>query len=106
MTESKSLIEALGVAQAEMQGVYKDATNQHHRYAYASAENMIAQCRKALHNAGLVLHVTGQKIDMEKCVGQVLAVLAHPASKEAKDIIFECPVYVDKGRPIDKAYFG
>ena len=46
---------ALLAAQQSIRAVAKDATNNHQRYDYVSAENMIQHCRDALHRHGLTL---------------------------------------------------
>ena len=57
----------LMAAQQAVDSIKKDARNEFHKYDYASAQNIISTCRKALHDQGLLI-VT----DMVDCNNAIL----------------------------------
>ena len=106
---SKSLNEALLVAQQQLQAVGKDSKNSFHKYNYTSSEGMISACRSALHYAGLVVTRTRWTIDPAVtefgCLNSRFHV-SHPASGgEITDEVM-WPIVPEKGRPYDKAVAG
>lgn len=112
MTESKSSIDAaLLIAQSAIQAVAKDSTNTHHRYKYASADDILAASKAALTGAGLVLERMGWRLAVHETsqVDHVYVTyrLSHPASGGERvypDV--PLPVLPGNGRPLDKAVLG
>lgn len=101
------LYAALARAIGKCSAVSKDATNQHHRYAYASAEAIITEARAALSAEGLSLLTVGSTLggtDGNHLL-DVTYLLAH-ASGESAVINRSWPVVVGNGRPLDKATAG
>ena len=108
------LAAALVAAQAAARAVGKDATNQFHRYKYASAEAIIEEGRGALGVGGLALLPLGWTFQREtpahdkSPVGTLFSRyrLLHGASGEALDLDVAWFVIPEKGRPEDKALAG
>lgn len=107
------LAASLLLAQRHIEGVTKSKTNQFHRYAYASAEDMIAAAREALNTAGLALVIESSLFvpadpPLEPgavgVCGRVAQeyVLLHE-SGESWQFVSSAPAVVEKGRPQDKA---
>jgi hypothetical protein len=91
---------ALSAAQGMVSGVEKDKKNTFHKYAYASAEALIAEGKAALSKCGLALvpiRVAIQGGDLHR---QFL--LLH-SSGESLPLEVVWPIVEEKGRPIDKA---
>lgn len=106
MTPKNNIAGALLKAQQAIESVKKDATNSFHRYNYTSAEEMIAACRKALHDAGLV--PTRATWGVDKSIGEFGSVvstmtLMHVESGDRIDAPITWPIVPEKGRPMDKA---
>lgn len=106
-----ALYAALARAQAAAPDATPDAENTHHRYAYASAEQMIALGRACLAAEGLALLPTSTSVcdaALEGQKGQAWAkvvrsfVLAH-AEGGATTWSVEWVFAPDRGRPWDKA---
>lgn len=97
---------ALARAQGLVRSVDKDATNQHMRYQYASAEAVIDEARRALSSCGLSLHQSDLVIEGVEA-GHVRGtyVLAH-AGGESTTITASWAWESGKGRPADKAVAG
>jgi hypothetical protein len=97
---------ALARAQGLVRSVDKDATNQHMRYQYASAEAVIDEARRALSQCGLSLHQSDLVIEGVEA-GHVRGsyVLAH-ASGQTTTITASWAWESGKGRPADKAVAG
>lgn len=108
------LAAALVAAQAAARAVGKDATNQFHRYKYASAEAIIEEGRGALGVGGLALLPLGWTFQREAPAHDKSPVgtlssryrLLHGASGEAIDLDVAWFVIPEKGRPEDKALAG
>lgn len=100
----RALASALAKAQGAAQAVGKDATNEHHRYAYASAEAIIDEARSALSSHGLAVSQLSSAL---RQVGQHLVLrteylLQHEAGgrlRWGRDWF----VIEGKGRPFDRA---
>lgn len=112
MSENASIAAALVEAQGYARALFKEAKNQHHRYAYASAEQVIDEARRALGRAGLALIQTSDRLNREGVtrggdglIGYVECsyTLVHKDGKSI-DLSATMPVIVSKGRPDDKAY--
>jgi hypothetical protein len=108
---SQNLAAAIVAAQRALPGVLKDAANSFHRYRYVSSENMIRECRAALHEAGLALVPVSETMRPAPDLASFGAAavlcasweLFHGASGESTPMAFEWPVVPEKGRPLDKA---
>jgi DNA polymerase-1 len=121
---SSSLDGALLEAQRMIKSVRKASkTDFGPRYNYASAEDMIAESRRALIAAGLIVYREGRKLCYrtwpwsvpikEKYVTTdgtwVIAStwrMSHPKSGESRTVETEYPIVVSAGRPLDKATNG
>jgi hypothetical protein len=113
------LFNALAAAQAAAKAVDKDATNKFHRYAYTSAEGMIAEAKQALAAHGLaVVPVVASLREPKECerpskddgdVGKgakaILAATWMVVHGMGGTLTIDCewPVIPEKGRPFDKA---
>lgn len=113
---------ALLGAQRDVVSIAKDAKNEFHNYRYVSSESMVAECRVALHNHGLVLssfgtstisaidHTAINKESHLEVVTSVIVmrsfILSHPASGQSRTYNFPFAAVPEKGRPIDKAIAG
>lgn len=97
-----SIAAALVTAQKAAHAVEKGSKNTFHRYAYASAEDVIEASRKALAAGDLALLPLGYEVS-EDC-GRLRAryALLH-ASGDKLELSSETPVVPEKGRPLDKA---
>jgi hypothetical protein len=99
---------ALIKAQQAISAVGKDAVNQHHKYAYTSAEGMLSACRAALHTAGLAFARIGWTVELRDGQPFVLSTyivtlgLGEPMTLGP----VPWPIIEDKGRPFDKALAG
>lgn len=102
-TEKAELFKALAAAQKEARGVEKAGVNAHHRYKYASAEDMIAESR-VLNEHGLSLFPTRYDVVHrdDRLVLVAEYTLAHE-SGQSVSIKSDTPVIPQKGRPEDKA---
>jgi len=98
---------ALLAAQQSIRAVAKDATNNHQRYDYVSAENMIQHCRDALHRHGLTLtagDVVLAPLPADEPGGVVVSIgYRLTGGAEAIEISRDWPAVPGKGRPLDKA---
>lgn len=104
---------ALLEAQQAIASVVKDAKanyGERARYAYVSADQMVTECRKALHAAGLILLRESYSVQSSPETGTVLFsnyLLVHAASglsvssSQSPWFIIEA-----QGRPLDKALAG
>ena len=111
-SQSASLNAALLAAQVALPMVKKDATNDFHKYNYASAEGMIAACREVLHAQGLTAHrigwsmipPNGSAIDYGGILSEM--VMVHVPSGQQLTANITWPIVPEKGRPMDKAIAG
>jgi hypothetical protein len=96
---------ALAHAQAVADSVEKDGFNGHHRYAYASAEAIIAEAKDALSAASIaVIPVSHQVVDMHG--GQELQStwrVMHAGGLDTLDLQCAWPVVPGAGKQADKA---
>lgn len=93
-------------AQRSVQAVAKDATNQFHKYDYVSSEAMIADCRRALHDAGLSIACVCRKIAADGDRETLTSTFRLFDDKDTVDLSIDFPIVPDKGRPRDKAAAG
>lgn len=112
-TAGKELFAALALAQGMVRGVGNDATNQHARYRYTSAEALIKAARAWLAPCGLALIESAVKLVEHdprtrgkgdtQVVGrlEVTYLLTH-SSGEHMELASSVPVLVGNGRPDDK----
>lgn len=109
MSETNHIAPALVEAQRHARALFKEAKNDHHRYAYASAEQVIDEARRALGQAGLALFQMSDRLNRDIAKGDVIGEanceyrLVH---KSGQEMVFTAtmPVIISKGRPDDKAY--
>lgn len=112
---------ALAAAILDAGAVEKTSRNDFHRYAYASAEAIIAEARGALARHGLVATWSARRLDMERASQivvegrrgkQTLHVYAllvgavrvsHAQSDGTLDVPVEWPVCLEPGKNADKA---
>ena len=97
---------ALTAAQVNLKSVAKDSTNSYHKYAYASAEDIIAAARVALNKERLSLMRVSYDIRVTE-IGVFLHsnfMLNHILTGVEFTSVF--PIIEDKGRPFDKALCG
>lgn len=101
----KELFGALSKAIAAAKAVTKESHNAFHRYDYASAESILEEVRGILAIHGLAVLPLSQRLERRDDTDRVVTdcLLTHE-SGQAKEVTYEFPVVVDKGRPIDKAY--
>lgn len=86
--------------------VTKGATNQHHRYAYASAETMIDAARIALNTSGLAC-TRKYTIQLgEICFLSSTFQLDHTSGESRSYENLLWPIIEGNGRPFDKALAG
>jgi hypothetical protein len=106
----ETLAEALLAAQANIETIAHDGRNDFAKYNYVTAETMIAECRKVLLDAGVLL--TAGDVELIPCAEDTMIVrqthrLSAPKIGEGIDTITrDWPAVVSKGRPIDKAVAG
>jgi len=109
MIETKTKIAtALLQAQKTAEAVGKSSRNTFAKFNYASAESMIAECREALHGAGLSLIGHDQEaitLETGEPILRASYILLHE-SGESMRIRRDLPIVVGKGRPMDKALLG
>jgi hypothetical protein len=107
-SNNAKLYGALLVAQRAISGIANDATNKHQGYDYTSAEALIGGCRKALHDAGVVVtrRMWNTVMTTTPPFVQMEFVVSHPASGETQIDRIDWPAIEQKGRPLDKAVGG
>jgi len=104
---------ALLEAQQAIASVVKDARanyGERARYSYVSADQMVTECRKALHHAGLVVLRDSYTVDLSPSHGALLLsnyLIVHAASG-ASITSTQSPWFIieTQGRPFDKALAG
>ena len=103
---TKALIEA----QAGLGGLQKLGKNKHHNYDFVSTEQMVAETRGLLRNAGLVCAPVGHRLEVFDgiapgvlCNLRTEWLLSH-SSGETLALSYDMPIVPGKGRPLDKAY--
>jgi len=108
--QQQGIAAALVEAQRHARALFKEAENQHHKYSYASAEQVIDEARKALGGAGLAFIQVGDRLNRAEARGDGVIGTAEVSYKlvhrggETWDFKSSMPVVVSKGRPDDKAY--
>lgn len=102
-TKVTSIPRRLIEAQRHIKPVEKDKTNQYHRYAYASAETMMKEARRALNEAGLAVVRTGWTVQMGDPVMMTCTFAVVSEDGESVQNVMQWPVIPEKGRPHDKA---
>lgn len=100
-----SLHQALLKAQQHIIKIEKDATNDFHKYSYASSEAMITAAREALHVAGLLTLRTHWELEMGDNIGKLTSHMQviHPDSGQTLEEVIPWPIIPAQGRPFDKA---
>jgi hypothetical protein len=102
-----SIASALVKAQREARDVVKDGENKYHRYAYATADAIASEARRALNKSGLALCRVGWSVqkagDGVPLTVLVTYALVHDDGSSCLLPPAECPVIPEKGRPEDKA---
>lgn len=105
-TVPANLAEALVLAQSSIDRVAKSSANSFHKYAYTSADTMIAATRSALAVAGLAVRRESWSITAdERYVESVFAIMYGPTGETRTDRV-AWPIVAEKGRPVDKALAG
>lgn len=113
---------ALFEAQRLVKAVSKDATNDHHKYNYASADAIITEARTCLHEVGLAVLPVSSAITMAKMSDTDDKGVIFEWTQERLDLTFEVfhaasgtsmawppfsvAVIPERGRPLDKAEAG
>lgn len=93
------LQDALIRAQKTAKEVAKSSENSYHRYAYASAESIIAEARDALGQHGLAVTASWTVVDGRVNVQYIL--MHEDGARES--FFATTPIVPEKGRPVDKA---
>lgn len=99
---------ALLKAQQALSAIPKESRNEFDRFDYASAETILRECRKPLHDAGLVAYADGNTVSGDYAAtgtGVIDAsfVLSCPASGELERHTSQMPFTLRKGWPAEKA---
>lgn len=113
---------ALFEAQRLVEAVSKDAHNDHHKYNYASADAIITEARRCLHQVGLAVLPVGSVIATSKMSDTDDKGVIFEWTQERLDLTFEVfhspsgtsmswppfsvAVIPERGRPLDKAEAG
>lgn len=113
--DNKTIAAALLQAQKSAEAVGKTSRNEFAKFNYASAESMIAECRGALHDAGLAVFCKTRKI--EEAAGMPVLtstyvllldtdVQAQTYAGSSVEMEHQIPIVEGKGKPMDKAMLG
>ena len=96
---------ALVEAQRNLRTLRKASFNQHSGYAYVSMDDITAECRRALNDAGLSFSRTAMSVepDFAHPTGLTATYELRHAAGHVQVITTQMPVLVQKGRPPDKA---
>src|SRR5262245_45471777 len=109
-TACPNLSAALAAARDRCRSAAKDKTNSFHKYAYASADEVIAVANDALAGTGLAIipqlqELTTVGTGSVACFALNRTVfLSHSSGEFVPLTVRGWPVIPDKGRPIDKAF--
>ena len=109
MGSTETIWSALHKAQSAIEGVAKDGTVDFgRRYAYTSAEEMIRECRLALHACGLSLIRTGWRVGVVEAHPMLLSDfrLLHYSGESFSFNDLSWPIIEGDKRPLDKAVAG
>lgn len=100
-----ALYAALAKAQAACAGTEKKSSNAHHRYKYASAEDMIDAATQAMAPHGLALILISSEPDDPKQPRSLTVryLMTHESGDSMALGPYSLTVHPDKGRPMDKA---
>jgi len=100
-----ALYAALARAQAACAGTEKKSSNTHHRYKYASAEDMIDAATQAMTPHGLALILISSEPDDPKQPRSLTVryLMTHESGDSMALGPYSLTVHPDKGRPMDKA---
>ncbi len=101
-----SLEAALVAAQGSVTAVKKDGKNSYAGWAYATADELIAESKKNFKGAGLAFDRKSDKLVYLEGNPLIESVfnLTHGATKEVTEYTSNWPVIEKKGTPLDKAY--
>lgn len=108
-TPAKTVRAALVAAQRDLRQVGKGSENKFHGYRYASAEDMMAACRAALHAQGLSARRTRWSIEGDETHRWLVSsyeVAHEDGDVESYPMATKWPFAEEKGRPLDKALAG
>ena len=100
---------ALVAAQRDLRQVGKGSENKFHGYRYASAEDMMAACRAALHGQGLSARRTRWCVEADESHRWLVSsyeVAHEDGDVEQYPMATKWPFAEEKGRPLDKALAG
>lgn len=102
---TQALYAALAKAQADCAGTEKKSENKHHRYKYASAEDMIDASTQAMAPHGLSLILISSEPDEPKQPRSMTVryLMTHAEGGSMALGPYSLTVHPDKGRPMDKA---
>lgn len=101
---SKAKMLPLVELQAHVGAVEKDARNDFHRYAYASAEQLIGEAKPALGKAGVVVLPIKAELSGSQQSPVCRRAFRIINGAESYEVAFDWPVVCEKGRPLDKAW--
>lgn len=103
-----NLEQALSAAQREVQALFKDGTNDHHKYPYTTSESIIDRGRVWLAKHGLALEETAAVVNLESRPPTVHTRyrLSHESGTSKSDYESSWPAIEGKGRPLDKIVAG
>lgn len=103
--EADNLFAALSKAQGMVTKVGLDRRNTHHKYKYASAEALIAEGSAALSACGLALVPISQGLVNDgRDLRRQFLLVHRGGDKLPLEVV--CPVFEERGRPLDKAMWG
>lgn len=97
---------ALSKAQQACKAVEKDSRNDFHRYAYASAESIIAEAKMAMAGTGLSVMPHSPRMitnGPQQMLHRAVTIM-HESGESVEMEPIEWPICPDRGRPLDKAY--
>ena len=103
------LARALVKAQKACRAVVKNSYNSYHKYAYANAEDIIAEGQETLSAAGISFCPESWRVNGFQKDGQdryeLIRVCSLTEEQSGEEKILTCawPIVVEKGRPLDKA---
>ena len=101
---SKAKMLPLVELQAHVGAGEKDARNDFHRYAYASAEQLIGEAKPALGKAGVVVLPIKAELSGSQQAPVCRRAFRIINGDESYEVAFDWPVVMEKGRPLDKAW--
>lgn len=93
----------LVIAQAHVTAVEKDKRNDHHRYKYASAEDLMVEAHRVCAAAKLAFVGLGWELANADTIVRQRWMLVHESGDSWGPIEATMPVLPGQGRPLDKA---